>query len=211
MREVTKTYKVYKFEELNEAAKSRVRDRIGHDVKESKCELLEEYLSVELWDKYHISNCEIGYSLTHSQGDGFCFYDVDLINIKTIKNKDLGNANPFEEYCIKHFTNEHLEMLEDYLEAYYLRVEKGNLPYQHSHTCHIATEYYWDDTKVYKKKVNDFIDELADKFNKIYHTICRDLERFGYDFIDNTYEDEIIAEIESRELEFLENGEEFYE
>lgn len=210
MREVQVTYKVYNYEELQPHIKNKVRDRVIFDIREQRSEYLEEYLGVELWERYHITNCEIGYSLTHCQGDGVCFYDKDLLNIKTIKNKDLDNANPFEEYCIKHFTNEHLEMLENYLEDYYFRVEKGNSPYKHSHTCHIATEYYWDDTKVYRKKVNEFIYELVDKFNKIYHTICRDLERCGYEYLDTIYEEEIIEEIESRELEFLENGEVFY-
>ncbi len=51
-------------------------------------------------------------------------------------------------------------------------------------------------------------EDLERKFNKIYQDICKDLEKIGYSFIEDSTSDETIKEnIEANEYTFRENGE----
>lgn len=92
MREITKTFKVYRFEELKEEVKEKVKEKIKREIEEDFCEFAlydvmwdraNELLKENFGEKAKI--IDIFYDLDYSQGSGAMiafelnYYNIDIV------------------------------------------------------------------------------------------------------------------------------------
>lgn len=209
MRKITVEYNIYKYSELEENIKNKVKEKIESMIVENNFYSLKEDLEYILNDVYNLTDFELNYSFTFCQGDGCCFYNIVLLSYENLKNnKDL---NAFEKYITENYTPEEIEMIIKYLQEDNLYLKKYNHHYDHKYTCSIDFGYY---TAFYEEEKNskeiDEINELIEKVTKdleknVYYKICDHLEAEGYKRY-NVSENEIIEFIELNNYEFYENG-----
>ena len=210
MRVETKEIKIYEFDELSEDVKEEVKEKIEQRIIDNRFEWLKEELEEYLLHMCNIKNCKLEYSFSYCQGDGCCFYGINLLNENNIKNKE--NLNKFESYILEKYSPEEIELILEYLnDDCNLKLTKDSHHYSHKYTCYIDYNYYdgfYNENKTNEliNKVNNLIDKLAkDLEENVYHVICDEMEKIGYNCYD-VEEDEILEYIELNEYEFLEDG-----
>lgn len=208
MRKIVKEINIFNFDEL----KPEVQNKLINDFRETlvndNFELLYENYIYILKENYNLCDYEIEYSLSYSQGDGFCFYSnrYNLLSYTILNNKDVKNANVFEKYLIEN--NLVNDILLNYLnDGYNLGIFKGDRRYTHARTCYI--DYEFNDDKQ-ETIINDYIVEIKNKLYDVYINVCREMERIGYSCYDVPDED-VKEDINANGYEFLENGEIYQE
>ena len=228
MRIVSKEYKIYKFDELNDDVKTELIEKERHIQSEGYCEyclnddmglkasdLLNDYFNIESDYLYTY------YDLSYSQGSG-AMIEFD-INIKDLNKK------------YKIFSDEEIRFLMDKGIVNDIRIRHNDNYYYHEYTFGIDWYYYgmgyshddvinegynidFEDFKTLKGRLCDLLDDsnkrhTSSKFIKDVVNMNKELTRYGYGFI-NHYaicdERIIIDLIKENNYEYLENGEVFY-
>lgn len=209
MRKITVEYQLYNYNELDEKVKEKVKNEISENIIEDRFYFLKDDLLEYLNYNHNISDCELDYSFSYCQGDGCCFYDINLLNYFNIKNKK--NLNSFEKNIIEKYTDEEINLILQYLnDGYNIYIKKNGYHYSHKYTCYIDFEFYYDDNKELENKINELIEKLADDLQKnIYYKICDEMEKIGYDCY-NVIDEEIENYINDYGLEFYKNGDFYY-
>ena len=179
MKEITKIYKVYAFDELTEKAKQAA---MGN--------LLESYgdiLNMDFYDycmdilntKFPRSDSKIEYSLSYCQGDGLniygCFAFTDLY--RYVQHELTAKEQKFVKWVIKEFN----------LFNYYVDLPMNTWGHAYCFIEHasIIGEILQDveNAGIYK----NFKTEVLLKFERLVieyiSTLCYDLERVGYDML----------------------------
>ena len=224
MEIITKEYKVYNFDELNDDVKKKLIEKEREYQKESYCEWwLEEdmnYKAKELLYTYlGVNNVDVLplYDLSYCQGSGAMVeFDIDI--------KDLNNK-------YKVFSDNEIRFFKEKDVIDYIKIKHNNSNYYHEYSFKIDCFYYndweYDDIKedynISEKDFNTLEDrfyELIDMCNKNGSEFIKDiinmnkeLSKYGYDCIeyyDNCNDDEIIEHIKNNDNRYLENGDEFY-
>ena len=197
MKTITTTFNVYTFEELNKEAQNKVKESIKTRLYEFRSMEVGEYLGTMLCEDYNIGGAILNYSLSYSQGDGVCFYGVNLLSYFKLKDRKVEEYNPFEKWCAENLNKEDFELLLQYLnEDYNIKAQKDyGCNYEHSHSCFLDEEFYNSDDWDEVERINDFIYDLKKKLTPIYHSICKELEKFGYQYLEDIFEEEIMDEI----------------
>lgn len=223
MRIVSKEYKIYKFDELNDDVRKELIEKERNNQREMYCDcLLEEdmnYKAKELLYTYlGVNDVDVSslYDLSYSQGSGAMM--IFNVNIKDLNNK------------YKIFSDEEIRFLIEKDVIDYIKIRHNDNYYYHEYTFKIDCFYYndweYDDIKEdYKITESDF-NTLEDRFYELVD-VCgkngsqfikdiismnKELTRYGYECIEyywNCDEEEIISYING--YEYLENGETFYE
>lgn len=205
MRIETKEIKIYEFDELSEDVKEEVKEKIEQRIIDNRFEWLKEDLQEHLKHEYNINGAKLEYSFSYCQGDGCCFYGINLLSYFNLKKQD--NLNKFESYILEKYSPEEIELILEYLhDDCNLKLIKHSSHYSHKCTCSIDYGWYYNDDKECENKVNNLIDKLAqDLEENVFYVICDELEEIGYNcyYVD---EDEILEYIEINEYEFLEDG-----
>jgi hypothetical protein len=161
----TITVNVFRYEELNENARQKVRENLAElinmdinlETKELFSEMLKEAGLSELAE-------DVRYSLSYSQGDGVAFY---------------GGVN------LREFTKAQelkIDGIENIIDDMFVTVEKSNPYYDHSKSMCVSTdinEYEEED-----KKENQTVEDTMSYFEKFkaVKEIISYLERFLEDF-----------------------------
>ena len=215
MRTITKIFNVYNFDELSEKAKEKVlnteRDKLYND----HCENLDDVIYECLYN-YGVGDAEYNYSFSYSQGDGVCFYNINLFSYSRLTSKDNNTKlNKFEIEALTLLNEKEYKLLLQYLnEGYNIKIVKNSSIYCHSHTCTLEEEYYYSDDAEEEKEINNIIYDLKKKMEYIYHNMCYEIERLAYNYIENISNDEIKEDINYLQndcgLMFLENGAYYY-
>lgn len=224
MREITKTYTVYSYGELDKAAQEKVREDAYTWLAEDRCNILEDILLENLVDVYGIdvdwsgdrnSDDKLYYSLSYSQGDGVCFTKRNLLSYTRLKEYLDGTAaisslNAFEKLIVTELEIDERKAIMTYLNyGYNINIKKISWNYEHSHTCDFEWDYFCNDgDRKEEEYVNDVINDLCShsgKFRDVYDDICNGIERVGYDLIDPS-EEEVEEFIDANEYEFLADG-----
>ena len=221
MKEITKTYIVYNYEELSKEAQEKVKEKAREELVENRCDNLPYDLLDYLENAWNLvlAKDELFYSLSYSQGDGACFIMDSLLDERLLKDYFEGEVgikdlNPFEELVAKELSFEDQKSLMEYLESgHIISVKKTYWQYEHSKTCDFQWETYVNDDEIAEEKINQTVDRLFNAngvFRERYEEICNAIETAGYEIIDPA-DFEIEDYIEESDCVFLEDGSIFFE
>lgn len=178
--------KVYQFSELSKSAQETAKEWWKDMLNEDSYILdgFSEYCT-ERAKEEGFEDIELQYSLSYSQGDGLSFSG------KLDTNK---------------FLSENIRPLFTKVLSNNLTVEiNGNT----GRYCYASTsdiDMYLEYGKEYAN-IQNIIDELKGILENKYITLCKELEKTGYKWIESRYEDEnVIADIEANEYYFTKDG-----
>lgn len=198
MREI----QIFNYSELNKDAKEKAievvrnTDIFGQELVWDLNEAFESTLK-----SLGLDGIEIDFRLTHSQGDGVAFYgyidnehlwnwvdDSKLSDdeVKLIALCQLGRAN-----------------LDINIERNFLSSR-----YSHPNTMEVSIPFYdGDDLPFDNDKMEELMSGLELKIKEVVQDKSMELERLGYNMIDDYYSDENLNDIlEESSLEFYEDG-----
>ena len=215
MRTITKIFNIYNFDELSEKAKEKVVNASREYLYTEHCNNVDDVIYECLYN-YGVGDAEYNYSLSYSQGDGVCFYNINLFSYTRLTNKDYNTKlNKFELEALTLLNEKEYKMFLQYLnEGYNIKIVKNNSNYCHSHTCQLEEEYYYNDDAEEEKAINNLIYDLKKKMENIYHKMCYEIERLAYNYIEYISDDEIKEEINYLQsdcgLMFKEDGSYYY-
>lgn len=211
MKKITKTFNVYSLKELKDVNKEKyekecedIRDIIIND----NFYYFDSDLDINFKDDYKLEGLKFGYSLSFSQGDGFCFYyknNENILSYTRLKNNKQDELNVFEKYIIENY-KENLKTILKFLNyGYSITIKKSCSNYEHSRTCEI--DYDYSDELTTQELV--IIDNLVkDLYENVYLDICSKYEDMGYKCYEVSEEDIFeYAEINDLEFEILANEE----
>lgn len=214
MKQVTKTYNVFSYGELNKEAQKKAMGKACEWLSEERCDHLKDDLLEEMDYKYNIIPDNLFYSLSYCQGDGLCFTLKNIFSYTRLKDfldntGRLTDLNAFEKAIISELDETKQYLILEYLNSdYNISIHKISWNYEHSYTCDFSWDYYKNNNTIKEKAVNDMVKELCSSvglFRKIYDEICRNMENLGYK-IAYPEEDEVVEYINFQEFEYLEDG-----
>ena len=211
MKTITKTYKVYNYNELSNEAKEKVKqdyldDPVRNDIFYENC-------TETIYDLFPQSDLKIQYSLSSCQGDGFNTYGtLDVFNlINLMRNKE---KLPFSllnkiEKDIDIFTSEELDLLSQYYNYYCSSIKiPHNFRYCYSQADYINFANDW--AEELENAEMEYNDNLIIKFEnfvrKFFSKLNNMFEKEGYEFLYNVSEEEIEDWCEANEYMFFEDG-----
>lgn len=214
MRKVIKEVGVYKFDELSDKAKERVKeilldnpDRIT-DFADSCKSMLKAY--------FPHSNLDIQFSLNYCQGDGVNImgelHFQDALNFINDKSNHTGE---FQHFCGM-LEEDEQKILMDYMSY---GMDAICLPYNHSykycvaHLTDFADEWYDKVCSINgDEPANKDVIEKAEKLVRhLFTALSFSFEQFGYRYLYEMSDREIQDIVDANEMEFMEDGSIFYE
>ena len=215
MRTITKIINLYNFDELSEKAKEKVINASREYLYTEHCNNIDDVI-YDCLCNYGMEDAKYNYSLGYSQGDGVCFYNINLFSYIRLTSKDYNTKlNKFELEALTLLNEKEYKMFLQYLnEGYNIKIVKNSSNYCHSHTCSLEEEYYYSDNEEEEKAINNLIYDLKKKMENIYHKMCYEIERLAYNYIEYISDDEITKNINYLQtdcgLMFLEDGSYYY-
>jgi hypothetical protein len=193
MKTITKTYNIYKYEELSEKAKEKVKEWYLND--DIRPVIFKEDIENILSERFKNSDLKVYFSLAYCQGDG--------LNIEGRLNLDdfvdFWNASEKEKRTIKKYIANSI---------YYYDFYKNN---RYCYSCKFLDKKYIDDA------IDEFIEELKYQcFKNIKEDIIKNFFNDMIDYfeeLDREYENagyKYFYEIDEEELEETCNINEWY-
>lgn len=205
MRTATVEYNVYKYNELSEQAKEKVKQWY---LEGRESFIFTEDCEQDLENLFGKNDLKVQYSLGYCQGDGFNIYGKIY-------------AEDIIECLEKHNGGTQLEQFEDVLTNkekkailhYAKRCGTIELPANNRY-CYSLADYieFAEDWKeeLYYSEYKNINDEALKKFEElvkdIFRTLCRSYEKWGYEYFYEIEEDDLEEMCEVNEYEFLEDG-----
>jgi hypothetical protein len=205
MRTAVVKYDVYKYNELSEEAKEKVKQWYLNGQESS---FFTDDCKMDLYNLFGKNNLDVQYSLAWCQGDGFNIYGT--IDAESIF------------HCLEnHNGGKQLERFENVLTDYEKKVilayaeECGDIQlpinnrycYSLTNYIDIAEEWVWKLECANYAKIND---EVLIKFEKlvrgIFNELCRSYEKQGYEFFYEISDEDLEEACEVNGYEFLEDG-----
>lgn len=205
MRTVNVEYKVYKFNELSDAAKEKVQEWYLDGQEEF---IFTDDCKQDLENLFGENELDVQYSLSYCQGDGFNIYGrVNAENIFKCLEKHNGGAQ------LDKFENVLTEKEKKTILHYAEECGEIELP-MNNHYCYSLTDYIdiaedwaWKLENAEYKNINS---EVLVKFEKlvrnIFNTLCKDYEKQGYEYFYYISEEDLEELCEANGYEFLEDG-----
>ncbi|MBZ4649225.1 hypothetical protein [Thermosipho sp. (in: thermotogales)] len=203
MREVTKVYKIYKFDELEPKAKEKAIDEVRNMKYDFIDETLSNVLREEL-EKYGYPTNDLRYSLNNQQGDGVAFYgnlyEENILKIlERLKLEELYKKYKlFQVFNVTRFFTFDIEKNRDFYR------------YDHFNTMIVRLRIHYsiiyDGNNIYKRITNIF-EQIQNVIQDDVKYVSKKLESLGYKIIDDELSDErIIQDIKDNDYEFYSNG-----
>ena len=206
MRTATVEYNVYKYNELSDEAKEKVKQWYLEGREEF---IFTEDCEQDLENLFGENDLKVQYSLGYCQGDGFNIYGK--ISTKSILN------------CLeKHNGGTQLEQFENMLTE---KERKTILHYaeecgcielpMNSRYCYCTAGYAdiaedWEYQLENYSRYKNINKEVLKKFEKMVHGIfvilCKDYEKMGYEYFYEISEEDLEEMCEANGYEFLEDG-----
>lgn len=200
---ITKTYDVYKYNELSDSAKEKVKEWY---LQGQEPFIFSEDCKEDLRNLFGKNNLDVQYSLSYCQGDGFNIYGkIDAENIFNCLEKHNGGTQ------LAKFENVLTEKEKKTILHYAKECGEIELP-MNSRYCYSLADYIdiaedWEYKLVDYKNLNT---EVLKKFEKlvkgIFNTLCRSYEKWGYEYFYEISEEDLKEMCEVNEWEFLEDG-----
>lgn len=195
MREAT--VKLYKYSELTEEVKEKVRDWYREIQRElgDYTQAVSEFFREELHTLGYPTG-QVYWSLSNCQGDGMAFYgSIDRENLPKIRNRVLSRSSKARSVTDKALMNSVASMTINDINHYYNHYNSMSVSLEAE--CGVSN------------KLHCLLYELAMAISDDIKEVSKDLEHKGYKIIEDMEEDEYIDdEIENRDdWEFYANGE----
>ena len=206
MRTATVNYEVFKYNELDEYAKEKVKQWYL-DGQESY--IFTSDCKEDLYNLFGENDLDVQYSLNYCQGDGFNIYGkIDAKSIfKCLENHNGGTQlAKFEDVLTE---KEKKTILHYADECGKIEIPMNNR-YCYSLADYIDIEEDWAyDLEVYSGYKNINVEAL-EKFEKlvrdIFTTLCKMYEEWGYNYFYEIDEEDLAEICEANDYEFLEDG-----
>lgn len=209
MRTVTKTYNVYKYNELSEEAKEKVKQWYLDD--DFRPQVFENSCMDALNTLFPNSDLKVQFSLSSCQGDGFNIYGkLDLSDVfyacNVAHNVAHNTLDEFENYMTEH----EQKTIKAYMETCGQHV---TLPYNNYYYYCMAdrldfAEDWIEELKYdrYKNIQVDTIRKMEKLVIEIFSTLSKNYEKAGYKFFYEVDDEELEDACENNNWEFLEDG-----
>lgn len=200
---ITKTYDVYKYNELSDSAKEKVKEWY---LQGQEPFIFSEDCKQDLYNLFGDNDLDVQYSLGYCQGDGFNIYGkIDAEDIFNCLEKHNGGTQ------LAKFENVLTEKEKKTILHYAEECGEIELP-MNSRYCYSLADYIdiaedWEYKLVDYKNLNT---EAIKKFEKlvrdIFGTLCRSYEKWGYEYFYEISDEDLEEMCEVNGYEFLEDG-----
>lgn len=217
MKQVTKVFNVYTFEELSKAAQSKVKDKLSEVITSDRFEWLKSDFEESLKACYD-TNGDVSYSLTSLQGDGLYFESDDLMTAKfyalMVKTVEDGQGSEVHKATIKDVIKvfyDHATNLQVYAKhdggSHYFYASKRDIKIE------VLDEDAFQDLKDIEavtlwttgKAFNIALEVFEKVVTRAYLSICNDFEKIGYE-VYNVSDEDVSELIDCNEYEFNKDG-----
>lgn len=200
-RTVTKSYDVYKYDELSDDAKAKVKDMFlqwrGEDG-----DMFKEDCENSLADLFPNSDLKVQYSLTYSQGDGFNTYGT--LNIKDLLNADF-NKYPLNGSGITAPANKDAILAAcEKADVYDINLEENR---RYGYSLADSLEVIPNDDENLTDEDTALLSDLETFAREVMEEINSKFEKNGYDYFYEMDEDEVRDMADANDYEFTEDGE----
>ena len=202
---ITKTYNVYKFNELSDDAKENVK-RWYLDGQEEF--IFTDNCKMDLYNLFGKNELDVQYSLSYCQGDGFNIY-CKIYAEDIIKCLEKHNGGTQLEQFENVLTEEEKKIILDYAKT----CGAIEIP-MNSRYCYCMADYLWfaedwEEELNYWEYENINVEALG-KFETmvrgIFRTLCGNYKRWGYEYFYEISDEDLEETCEANEWEFLEDG-----
>lgn len=200
---ITKTYDVYKYNELSGNAKEKVKEWY---LQGQKPFVFSEDCKEDLRNLFGKNNLDVQYSLGYCQGDGFNIYGkIDAENIFNCLEKHNGGTQlaKFEDVLTEKEKKTILHYAEECGEI--------ELP-MNSRYCYSLADYIdiaedWEYKLVDYRNLNTkVIKKFEEMVRNIFGTLCSSYEKWGYEYFYEISDEDLEEMCEVNGYEFLEDG-----
>lgn len=183
--------KVYKFSELSEEAKSLAIGNFRNQNHDLDLDPLNEILKENIIESGFEGGGNLKYSFSYSQGDGISFGCSEFNKLNDLFIEVLGSKKEKTIKCI-------IDNLSFSLEG-----NQGRYCYASKKDIDLTLENYNRDYK----NIEIVVLAVLEKLENLYIDLCQDLERQGYNYIEELNSDEFISsDLIANDYEFTENG-----
>lgn len=206
MRTATVEYKVYKYNELTDKAKEKVKQWYL-DGQESY--IFTEMVMEDLYNLFGKNDLKVQYDLGYCQGDGLNIYGkVDTENIFKCLEEHKGGTQ------LKEFENLLTDKEKKTILNYAAECGKIELPYNNRYSYCIARnidiaddwEYQLENYSGYTNINKEVLEKFEELIKGIFETLCKSYEKQGYEYFYEIEEEELQELCAANEYEFLEDG-----
>lgn len=206
MRTATVEYKIYKYNELSEKAKEKVKQWY---LEGREPFVFTEMCEEDLYNLFGKNDLHVQYSLGYCQGDGFNIYGkINAENIfKCLENHNGGSQlEKFENVL----TDKEKKTILNYADECGDIELPSNNRYCYCIAEHIDIADNWEyHLECYSGYAN-INKKVLDKFEKLVHEIftelCNSYEKQGYEYFYEISEEDLDEMCEANGYEFLEDG-----
>lgn len=200
-RTVTKSYDVYKYDELSDDAKAKVKDMFlqwrGEDG-----DIFKEDCENSLAEMFPNSDLKVQYSLTYSQGDGFNTYGT--LNIKDLLNADFSKY-PLNDSGITAPANKDAILAAcDKADVYDIDLEENR---RYGYSLADRLEVVPNNDEDLTDEDTALLSDLENFAREVMEAINSKFEKNGYDYFYEMSEEEVRDMADANDYEFTEDGE----
>lgn len=203
MRTATINYEVYKYGELTEEAKKRVKNWY---LEGQEPFIFTEDCKMDLENLFGENDLDVQYSLSYCQGDGFNIYGKVYAEsiLKCLENHNGGTQlAEFEDVL----TEKEKKTILHYAEECGAIELPMNNRYCYSLADYIDIADDWEYKLVDYKNINvDLLKKFEKLVREIFETLCGSYEKWGYDYFYEISEEDLEEMCEANGYEFLEDG-----
>lgn len=210
MRTATVNYEVFKYNELTDEAKEKVRQWY---LEGQEAYFFTSDCKEDLYNLFGENDLDVQYSLSYCQGDGFnIFGKIDAESIfKCLENNNGGVQ-------LDKFKNVLTEKEKKTILHYAEECGKIELPYNNRYCYCIANhidiaddwEYQLENYSNYSNINKDVLEKFEELVKGIFGTLCRDYEEAGYQYFYEISEEDLEESCEANGYEFLADGTTFW-
>jgi hypothetical protein len=202
MKQVSKVFNVYQFNELSQEAQERVLKDNQEVIINDRFRFFDEETTAFLEVEYDLKNPLLLYDFNHSQGSGFSF-SVDTFNTPKVVALLLSNPKIKNELWLKSL----IETYNPIINIGVLPNQSNGYTYHHNNQVHVSLKH---GEATLNLEALALITKVKDAFASFYVSICKKIETNAYESMNITLKD-VEDYAQSNGLEFLESGEAFYE
>lgn len=203
MKTVMVEYEVYKYNELREEAKEKVKNWY---LEGREPFVFTEDCKEDLNNLFGKNNLNVQYSLGYCQGDGFNIYGkIDAESIFNCLEKHNGGTQ------LEKFENVLTEKEKKTILHYAKECREIELPinsrYCYSLASYIDVADSWEyDLYGYKNIDVETLQKFEKLVRDIFNTLCSSYEKWGYEYFYEISEEDLEEMCEANGYEFLEDG-----
>lgn len=207
MKTIAVEYNVYKYNELSEKAKEKVREWYLNG---QEPYIFTEDCKEDLRNLFGENELEVQYSLGYCQGDGFNIYGViDTESIFNCLEKHTGGTQlkKFENVLTAEEKKTIINYAKEIGECALIELPYNNR-YCYSLAYHINFAEDWEEElKYYTNNINKtLIKKFEMMVQEIFTELCGSYERQGYEYFYEISDEDLEEMCEANGYEFLEDG-----